>query len=104
VEAIMAHIDANRLGIVGAVLMAGWHLIWLVLQAAGQGQRVMDFVFRIHGLESDVAVQPFDLGMALVLVAVTALTGYGVAGLAGLVWNGVAGLHFKGRSGVASRA
>lgn len=100
----MAHIDANRLGIVGAVLMAGWHLIWLVLQAAGQGQRVMEFVFRIHGLESDVTVQPFDPGMALVLLAVTALTGYVVAGLAGLVWNGVAGLHFKGRSGVASRA
>ena len=100
----MAHIDANRLGIVGAVLMAGWHLIWLVLQVTGQGQRVMDFVFRIHGLESDVVVQPFDPGMALVLVAVTALTGYVVAGLAGVVWNGVAGLHFKGGSGVASRA
>lgn len=99
----MPQIDANRLGLVGAVLMAGWHVIWLVLQAAGQGQRVMDFVFRIHGLESDVVVKAFDPGMALVLVAVTALAGYVVAGLAGLAWNGLGAVQFKSRSGAASR-
>ena len=100
----MNHVDANRLGIVGATLMAAWHAVWIVLHAAGQGQRLMDFVFRIHGLESDVVVQPFDVGMAAVLLAVTAVTGYVVFSVSGLVWNALTAWALRSRRGVASRA
>ena len=76
----MNHVDANRLGVVGAVVMAVWHGAWILLQATGQSQRVMDFVFRIHGLKSDVAMEPFDPGMAAVLLAtILATVGYVVA-------------------------
>jgi len=100
----MNHVDANRLGIVGATLMAGWHAVWIVLHAAGQGQRLMDFVFRIHGLESDVVVQPFDVGMAAVLLAVTAVTGYVVFSVSGVVWNVLTAWALRSRPSVASRA
>jgi hypothetical protein len=100
----MNHVDANRLGIVGAVLMAGWHAVWIVLHATGQGQRVMDFVFRIHGLESDVVVQPFDVGIGAVLLAVTAVTGYVFFSAAGVVWNVLTAWALRSRPGVASRA
>jgi hypothetical protein len=100
----MNHVDANRLGIVGAVVMAVWHAAWVLLQATGQGQRVMEFVFRIHGLESDVVVQPFDLGMAAVLLAVTAVTGYVFFSASGLIWNVLTAWALRSRPGVASRA
>ena len=66
----MGSIDANRLGVVLAAAMAAWHVVWSLLVAVGQGQRVMDFVFKMHGLRSDVLVQPFDLGMAILLAVV----------------------------------
>lgn len=100
----MNHVDANRLGIVGAVMMAAWHAVWILLQATGQGQRLMDFVFRIHGLESDVVVQPLDLGMAAVLLATTAVTGYVVLSLSGVVWNVLAAWAERSRSGIPTRA
>jgi hypothetical protein len=104
VEAIMNHVDANRLGMVGAALMAAWHAVWIVLRAAGLGQRVMDFVFRIHGLKSDVVLEPFDVGMAALLLVATAVTGYVVAAAAGLIWNCLGAVRVTGRSGEASRA
>lgn len=93
----MGLIDANRLGMVLAVMMAGWH-------AAGHGQALMDFVFRIHGLKSDVVVEPFNAGQAALLVVSTAITGYVTGALAGLVWNGLASWGFRGKAGVAHRA
>jgi len=100
----MNHVDANRLGIVGAVMMAAWHGIWLLLQATGQGQRVMDFVFRIHGLKSDAVVQSFDPGAGLVLLLAAAATGYVMLAGAGLTWNCLTGWCERSRSGVVSRA
>lgn len=97
------HVDANRLGIVGAVVLAAWHAVWIVLQATGQGQRVMDLVFRIHGLKSDVVVEPFDPGMAAVLLATAAVAGYVVLSASGLLWNCLSAWAERSRSGVATR-
>lgn len=100
----MGLIDANRLGMVLAVMMAGWHAIWATVHAAGHGQALMDFVFRIHGLKSDVVVEPFNAGQAALLVVSTAITGYVTGALAGLIWNGLASWGFRGKAGVAHRA
>ena len=98
------HVDLNRLGITGAAVMAAWHAVWIVLHATGLGERVMGFVFRIHGLESDVAVAPFDAGLAALLLVVTAVTGYVVAAVAGLIWNCLGAVCATGRSAARSRA
>lgn len=100
----MNHVDANRLGIVGAVLMAAWHGVWVILQATGQGQRVMEFVFRMHGLKSDAVVQPFDAGMAALLLVTAAVTGYVLLSLSGLMWNCLSAWCERSRAGVATRA
>jgi len=100
----MNHVDANRLGVVGAVMMAAWHGIWVMLHATGQGQRVMDFVFRMHGLKSDAAVQPFDSGMAVLLIVAAAVAGYVFLAAAGLVWNAMAAWCERSRTGVATSA
>ncbi|MFM7135827.1 MAG: hypothetical protein ACKO1M_01980 [Planctomycetota bacterium] len=98
------HVDANRLGVVGAVVVSVWHLAWILLQVTGQAQRVMDFVFRIHGMKSDMVVQPFDPGMALLLLATAAVAGYVVMSGAGLVWNCLAPWCERSRTGAATRA
>ena len=100
----MGSIDANRLGVVLAVVMAAWHVVWSLLVAVGQGQRVMDFVFKMHGLRSDVVVQPFDLGMAILLAVVAAVAGYVVGAGAGLVWYGLAAWAMRGKTGIMRRA
>jgi len=98
------HVDANRLGIVGAVMLTGWHAVWVVLHAAGQGQRVMDFMFRVHGLTSDAVIEPFNAGSAALLLLMTAVTGYVFMALGGLLWNCLGAVCARVGSGVASRA
>lgn len=100
----MNHVDANRLGIVGAAVMAAWHAVWIVMHAAGVGQGVMDFIFRIHGLKSDVVLEPFHAGMAALLLVVTAVTGYVTLAAGGLIWNCLGAGWLPGRWGAASRA
>jgi len=99
-----AHVDANRLGIVGGVMLAGWHAVWVVLHATGQGQRVMDFVFRVHGLESDVVLAPFDAGTAALLLLTTAVTGYVLMAAGGLLWNCLGAVCARSGARVTSRA
>jgi len=83
----MGHVDPNRLGIVAAVMLVAWHGVWMVLVAAGMAQRVADFVLRMHAMKSEVVVEPFDAGMAALLVAATSILGY-VAGFASAsLWN-----------------
>lgn len=83
----MGHVDPNRLGIVSAVLLTGWHGIWISLVAVGVAQRVADFVLRMHAMKSQIVVEPLDLGMAALLLTGTALLGYVGGGLAALIWN-----------------
>jgi len=85
-------------------LMAAWHGAWLLVQATGQGQRLMDFVFRMHGLKSDVVVEPFEPGMALLLLASAGLVGYLLVGGAGMLWNCMSIWCERSRAGVPTRA
>lgn len=83
----MGHVDPNRLGIVAAVLLTAWHGIWMALVAAGVAQRVADFVLRMHAMKSEIVVEPFDMGMAALLLVGTALVGYVGGAAAAALWN-----------------
>ena len=104
----MGHIDPNRLGIVSAVMLMAWHGVWMLLVAAGVAQRVADFVLRMHAMKSEVVVEPFDAGMAALLLAGTALLGY-VGGFgAAALWNCLGAVCMRekraGSIGVSARA
>ena len=107
-EVTMGHIDPNRLGIVAAVMLTAWHGMWMVLVAAGLAQRVADFVLRMHAMRSEVVVEPFDAGMAALLLAGTAIVGYVGGASAAALWNclGVVCMRAKpaGSIGVSARA
>ena len=57
--------------ILGGVLLSSLHFTWLVLAYIGIAQEVMDFIFKIHMLNSPLQVQPFEWSYAFLLIAIT---------------------------------
>jgi hypothetical protein len=43
--------------------------------AVGWGQPLLDFIFKMHMLQSSLQVQPFKLGYALTLIGITFFVG-----------------------------
>lgn len=83
----MENIRPNRAGLALAVLMAGMHLAWSILVAAGWAQTVMDFIFRLHFIKLTYAIEKFDINIALLLIVITASIGYIVGWVFAVLWN-----------------
>ena len=79
------HMNVGKAGIGLAVVFGGWHLCWSILVEAGWAQIVADCVFWMHFIQPVHVIEPFAIGLAAILVAVTAAVGFG-AGFAWL-WN-----------------
>jgi len=56
---------------VGGLCLASLHFIWVVLILFGWAQPLMDFIFKLHMLNSPFQVQAFSWSLALSLIAVT---------------------------------
>ena len=65
----------------GGLGLASLHFVWVLLVALGWAQPFMDFVFKLHMLDSPFKVQPFNIVLALGLLVITFLIGcfYGLA-------------------------
>ena len=62
-------------GLIGGFSLASLHLIWIVLILLGWAQPLMDFVFKLHMLNSPFQVQPFQWVFALGLLMLTFTAG-----------------------------
>ena len=67
----MNQLAALKSMVLGAALLSSLHLAWLVLVYIGMAQVVMDFIFKIHMLNSPLQVQPFEWPYAFLLIAIT---------------------------------
>jgi hypothetical protein len=63
-------------GLIGGLSLAFLHLCWIIVVAAGWGQVLMDFIFKIHMLNSPLQVQAFNPGYAVTLLVVTFTVGF----------------------------
>jgi hypothetical protein len=99
----MGHVNPNRLGIVVAVMLSGWHAMWEGLVATGVAQQVADFVFRLHSVKSEMVIEPFNAGRAGVLLLVAAALGYGAGAVAALLWNCLGAVCEHGKPTSAAR-
>jgi hypothetical protein len=79
--------NPNKVGLVGAVLLGGWHVVWSVLVLTGVGQMIYDFVLWAHMLHIAVIVGPFDAQASATLIIMTAAFGYMLGYIGAIVWN-----------------
>ena len=83
----MVTIRPDRTALILAILLGSWHLVWALLVAAGWAQPLIDFIFWIHFVKPVYVIQKFNIGIALLLVGVTAAIGYVIGWIFAVFWN-----------------
>lgn len=83
----MRKIPPVRLGVALAAFDGLFHAAWSALVALHWAQPILDFVFWMHFMRLPVQVQPFDLGLAALLVSVTSVLGFAFGMLLAVLWN-----------------
>ena len=86
-------IGINSAGLVVAVLLGGWHLLWALLVACGVAQALIDFVFWLHFIRPVYVIETFNALRAAGLVMLTAGIGYAAGAAFAFLWNH---LHRRG--------
>ena len=83
----MATINPNRAALIIAILLGSWHLVWSLLVAVGWAQPLIDFIFWIHFIQPVYVIERFNVGIALLLISITAGIGYAVGWIFAVLWN-----------------
>ncbi len=81
--------DPKKAGLVGAVIIGGWHVIWSLLIILGWAQALVNFSLWAHMLQVPVVAGPFDAAAAATVIVIAAIIGYAVGYILATVWNRV---------------
>jgi hypothetical protein len=79
--------NPNKVGLVIAALIGGWHLIWSLLVLIGWAQPILDFIFWAHMIKPVYVVKLFDPLAAITLIMITAVIGYIFGSVGAVIWN-----------------
>jgi len=79
--------NPNKVGLVFAILLGGWHVAWSILVATGLGQTLYNFILWAHMIHLAVTIGPFDFTASITLIVVTAIVGYVIGYVGSLAWN-----------------
>ncbi len=80
-------ISSNKAGLALGLFLGLMHAGWASLVACGWAQPLINFIFRLHFIDTPFSLLDFDLGTAVLLVIVTSLVGYVVGNLLAFIWN-----------------
>lgn len=79
--------NPNKLGLLFAALVGGWHLLWSLLVLAGWAQRLIDFIFWAHMIQPVYVIKGFNPLAAITLIFITGVIGYAFGYAGGVLWN-----------------
>ena len=82
-------INANKVAMAFAAVVAAWHALWSTLVALGVAQAVLDFVLWMHFIRPVYLIAPFDLARAAGLVLLSFVFSYALAYAVAQCWNGL---------------
>ncbi|MBI5457329.1 hypothetical protein HY971_01205 [Candidatus Kaiserbacteria bacterium] len=83
--------NAHKAGLVGAIMLGGFHVVFSVLILLGWAQPLVNFSMWAHMVQSGPAFLPFDAVASLTVIVVAACIGYAVGFILSTVWNKVHG-------------
>ena len=83
------HVNPGKVGLVGAVMLGGWHVAWSLLVLLGWAQAMVDFSMWAHMIHVAVVIGPFDAGAAATVIIIASIVGYCLGYIVASVWNKV---------------
>ena len=83
----MRRISPAKTGLAVGSVFGIWHLAWVMMVGLGWAQPVMDFVLRLHFLQIDYALLPYNVTSASALVVLTFAIGATMGVIFAIVWN-----------------
>ena len=82
-------VNSHKVGLVFALSLGGWHLLWSLLVLLGLAQPVINFIFWAHMIHLPINAGPFDFTAAVTLIIVTGVLGYVIGSVVAWIWNSV---------------
>lgn len=79
----------NKVGLVFAALLGGWHFMWALLVLTKTAQPLLNFAFWAHMIQPIYVIKPFDPVAAVTLLIMTSMIGYVSGYLGSIIWNKV---------------
>jgi hypothetical protein len=79
--------NPTKVGLVIGALIATWHVLWSLLVGLGWAQPLIDFIFWAHMIQPVYVIKAFDPKAAVILVAITFVSGYAFGFVGALFWN-----------------
>lgn len=86
-DAVQRILSPVKTGVVLGLLLGACHFLWALLVAIGWAQPLMDFVFWLHLIKPVYVIEPFQIGIAALLVIVTATIGFVIGYIFAVLWN-----------------
>ena len=83
-----------RAALIGGISLASLHFCWVLIVSTGVAQPILDWVFKLHMLNSPFQVQPFDVTLSVILIIVT----FSIGCFYGVLFDLIRNLLFKQQS------
>ena len=92
----MRRINPLKAALAVGYVIGLYHLAWAALVSSGYAKTVMDFILRLHFVQMDYGMAPFDAATGVTLVAITFGIGAAFGFFFALIWNWLAGYGARG--------
>ena len=86
----MRRINPAKAALAVGIVIGLYHLAWVGLVASGLAKPFMDFVLKLHFIQFDYQMAPFDAATGAMLVALTFTIGAIFGFVFAVVWNWLA--------------